>query len=91
MDLYNRDIVAYTISDCQDTDFVLETLNQLELSQGAVLHSDQGSVYTSDEEIGTSLVQLFQSAFLAPSRFCFSYQNDEIETFPKEQWVVTSQ
>ncbi|MFU2207036.1 IS3 family transposase, partial [Streptococcus pluranimalium] len=30
MDLYNCDIVAYTISDCQDTDFVLETLNQLE-------------------------------------------------------------
>ena len=27
MDLYNREIVAYTISDCQDTDFVLDTLN----------------------------------------------------------------
>ncbi len=47
MDLYNREIVAYTISDCQDTDFVLDTLNQLELPQGALLHSDQGSVYTS--------------------------------------------
>ena len=47
MDLYNREIVAYTISDCQDTDFVLDTLNQLSLPQGALLHSDQGSVYTS--------------------------------------------
>ncbi len=47
MDLYNREIVAYTISDCQDTDFVLETLSQLELPKGALLHSDQGSVYTS--------------------------------------------
>ncbi len=47
MDLYNREIVAYTISDCQDTDFVLDTLNQLNVSQGALLHSDQGSVYTS--------------------------------------------
>ncbi|NKZ21231.1 IS3 family transposase [Streptococcus ovuberis] len=47
MDLYNREIVAYTISDCQDTEVVLDTLNQLELSQGALLHSDQGSVYTS--------------------------------------------
>ncbi|MDY3041574.1 IS3 family transposase [Streptococcus pluranimalium] len=47
MDLYNREIVAYTISDCQDTDVVLDTLNQLELPQGALLHSDQGSVYTS--------------------------------------------
>lgn len=42
MDLYNREIVAYTISDCQDTDFVLDTLNQLNLPQGALLHSDQG-------------------------------------------------
>ena len=47
MDLYNREIVAYTISECQDTDFVLDTLNQLELPQGVLLHSDQGSVYTS--------------------------------------------
>ncbi|UTX64951.1 hypothetical protein DEH83_06605 [Streptococcus constellatus] len=34
MDLYNREMVAYTISDCQDTDFVLDTLNQLELPKG---------------------------------------------------------
>ena len=47
MDLYNHEIVAYTISECQDTDFVLDTLHQLELPQGALLHSDQGSVYTS--------------------------------------------
>ena len=47
MDLYNREIVAYTISECQDTNFVLDTLHQLELPQGVLLHSDQGSVYTS--------------------------------------------
>ena len=46
VDLYNREIVAYTISECQDTDFVLDTLHQLELAQGALLHRDQGSVYT---------------------------------------------
>ncbi len=34
MDLYNREMVAYTISDCQDTVFVLDTLNQLELPKG---------------------------------------------------------
>ena len=34
MDLYNREMVAYTISDCQDTNFVLDTLNQLELPKG---------------------------------------------------------
>ncbi len=47
MDLYNREIVAYTISDYQYTDFVFDTLNNLELPQGALLHSNQGSVYTS--------------------------------------------
>ena len=40
-------MVAYTISDCQDTNFVLDTLNQLELPKGALLHRDQSSVYTS--------------------------------------------
>lgn len=47
MDLYNREIVAYTISETQDTAFVMDTLNQLDLAPGALLHSDQGSVYTS--------------------------------------------
>ncbi len=42
MELYNREIVAYTISDCQDTDFLLDTLHQLELPQRTLLHSDQG-------------------------------------------------
>lgn len=42
MELYNREIVAYTILDCQDTDFVLDTLHQLELPQRTLLHSDQG-------------------------------------------------
>lgn len=47
MDLYNREIVAYTISDKQDTEFVLDTLEQIVDTKGALLHSDQGSVYTS--------------------------------------------
>lgn len=47
-DLYNGEIVAYPIGDCQDTDFVLNTLSQLDnLPEGCTLHSDQGSVYTS--------------------------------------------
>jgi putative transposase len=52
MDVFNREIIAYTISDKQDTAFVLDTLNQLdqfELSLDCLLHSDQGSVYTSHE------------------------------------------
>ena len=47
-DLYNGEIIAYSIGDCQDTDFVLDTLAQLHhLPEGCTLHSDQGAVYTS--------------------------------------------
>ncbi|RAK43575.1 IS3 family transposase [Macrococcus epidermidis] len=49
MDLYNGEIIAYTINDKQDTNFVLDTLNQIELPKGCILHSDQGSVYTSKD------------------------------------------
>ncbi|MDT2825085.1 DDE-type integrase/transposase/recombinase, partial [Vagococcus lutrae] len=47
MDLYNGEIVAYSISDKQDVNFVLDTLNQLPEVNDCILHSDQGSVYTS--------------------------------------------
>lgn len=47
LDLYNGEIVAYSIADKQDTTFVLDTLNQLPDMPGMMLHSDQGSVYTS--------------------------------------------
>ncbi|WNS78233.1 IS3 family transposase [Domibacillus sp. DTU_2020_1001157_1_SI_ALB_TIR_016] len=47
-DLFNGEIIAYSIGDCQDTNFVLDTLSQLSsLPEGCILHSDQGSVYTS--------------------------------------------
>ncbi|MCI2257243.1 IS3 family transposase [Domibacillus sp. PGB-M46] len=47
-DLFNGEIIAYSIGGCQDTNFVLGTLSQLlSLPEGCILHSDQGSVYTS--------------------------------------------
>lgn len=49
MDLYNGEIVAYSIGTKQDTSLVLDTLSQLDLESGCLLHSDQGSVYTSRE------------------------------------------
>ncbi len=48
LDLYNSEIVAYSIADKQDTTFVLDTLNQLPTLPGTMLHSDQGIVYTSE-------------------------------------------
>jgi len=48
LDLFNGEIIAYTISDTQNVNLVLDTLQQLPvLPQGCLLHSDQGSVYTS--------------------------------------------
>ena len=48
MDLFNGEILAYTISDKQDIFCVLDTLNQLpNLPTDCLLHSDQGTVYTS--------------------------------------------
>lgn len=47
MDLYNGEFIAYTIGDKQDTDFVLDTFDQLPQTTDCLLHSDQGSVYTS--------------------------------------------
>lgn len=48
MDLYDGQIIAYTLGDKQDVGFVLDTLNQIQdLSKPCILHSDQGSVYTS--------------------------------------------
>ncbi len=46
LDLYSGEIVASSIADRQDTTLVLDTLNQLPSLPGAMLHSDQGSVYT---------------------------------------------
>ncbi len=50
MDLYNNEIVAYKISEKQDKELVLETLRAAcngRETKGLVLHSDQGSQYTS--------------------------------------------
>jgi putative transposase len=50
MDLYNNEIIAYDISDRQDVDLVLKTLEKavsIKQPKNVILHSDQGSVYTS--------------------------------------------
>ena len=39
MDLHNGEIIAYTISSKQDTKFVLDTLNQIDLPKDVLLHS----------------------------------------------------
>jgi putative transposase len=51
MDLYNNEIVAYKIYNHQQTPLVIDTLkealNNRNQPEGVIIHSDQGSVYTS--------------------------------------------
>lgn len=51
MDLYNNEIVAYRLYDHQQTPLVMDTLKEaLRVRgnpKGVIIHSDQGSVYTS--------------------------------------------
>lgn len=48
MDLFNGEIIAYTIGSVQDVSFVLNTLEQIpKIVDSCILHTDQGSVYTS--------------------------------------------
>lgn len=51
MDLFNNEIVAYKMYDHQQTPLVIDTLNEAlklrDYPEGIIIHSDQGSVYTS--------------------------------------------
>jgi len=50
LDLYNNEIVSWNVSERNDLELVLHTLNQLQdkpICENALLHSDQGFQYTS--------------------------------------------
>ena len=53
LDLYDRKVVAYQISKCNNLNIVLDTLNEAIAKRkdvsGLILHSDQGFQYTSYE------------------------------------------
>lgn len=43
MDLFKGEIVAYSIADKQDNEFVVDSLDQLPAPSGTILHSDQAA------------------------------------------------
>ena len=51
MDLYNNEIVAYKLYNHQQTPLVVDTLEEALIKRnnpkGIIVHTDQGSVYTS--------------------------------------------
>ncbi|WP_435368038.1 IS3 family transposase [Paenibacillus pasadenensis] len=46
MDLHNNEIVAWELSERNDLNLVFDTVKQLGIRKGALLHSDQGFQYT---------------------------------------------
>lgn len=47
-DLVSGEISAHSVSDKHDINLILDTLNQLkDISEGCILHSDRGALYTS--------------------------------------------
>lgn len=47
LDLYNNEILSYKISERNDIQLVLDTIEPLKKNTNAILHSDQGHQYTS--------------------------------------------
>ena len=79
LDVFNGEIIARTIGFNQDTTLVLDTLNQLsELPEGCILHSDQGSVYTS---YAYQKVVKEKGIIMSMSRKGTPASNSPIETF----------
>ena len=79
MDLYNGEIIAYTLGSVQDVTLVLDTLHQLhDLTENCLLHSDQGSVYTSSAYQNTVKEK---GIIMSMSRKGTPADNSPIETF----------
>ena len=45
MDIYNGEIVAYKIDDKQDQSLVNDTLNQIDIPEGCILHRSRQRLY----------------------------------------------
>ncbi len=86
-DLGSKEIVAYNISENHDVELILETLNQLDKQDNAILHSDRGGLYTSFQYI-QKLKELNLTRSMSRSGNCldnapiesfFGHMKDEVE------------
>lgn len=91
-DAYTNEILAYQVSESLEVDFVLETLKKLEATEGHVItsstmiHSDQGSHYTSikyqdlveDMNLRQSMSRRGNCWDNAPQESFFGHMKDEI-------------
>jgi transposase InsO family protein len=93
MDAGSKEILAHVVSSCLEVDFVLETLDLLvkdhgsELKTDAILHSDQGSHYTShkfiellkNKELRQSMSRRANCWDNAPQESFFGHMKDELD------------
>jgi transposase InsO family protein len=93
IDAYTRQVLAHALSDSLEVDFVLETVNTLVELHGAslctktLIHSDQGSHYTSnafmdilsDSELRQSMSRRANCWDNAPQESFFGHMKDEID------------
>lgn len=79
-DIYDKSIIAYNVSNRNDTRLVIDTLRQcLEFSRGdTILHSDQGHQYTS-MEYGAFIAE--NNIIGSMSRKATPYDNAPMESF----------
>ena len=82
IDLYDRRVVAYKISRFNNLQFVIETLNEAIQKEGnikgLILHSDQGSQYTSNQYKEFCLAKGIQISM--------SRKGTPIDDSPMESW-----
>ena len=93
LDAYTKQILSYVTSDSLEVDFVLETVKKLieehglSLKQETILHSDQGSHYTShkfiqileDKELRQSMSRRGNCWDNAPQESFFGHFKDEVD------------
>jgi len=76
-DLFNNQIISYSISNKNDVDLIMQTLNNLPQSNG-IMHSDQGSLYYARSYI-TKLEKLGYVRSMSRKGCCW-------ENSPVENW-----
>ena len=93
LDAFTRQVLSYVLSDSLEVDFVLETVNKLldqhgiSLSTETLIHSDQGSHYTSyrfiqivkDAQLRQSMSRRGNCWDNAPQESFFGHMKDEID------------
>ena len=93
LDAYTKQVLSYVISDSLDVDFVLKAINQLVENHGVsldcetLIHSDQGSHYTSlkfiqivkDVGLRQSMSRRGNCWDNAPQESFFGHMKDEID------------